>query len=141
MGGFDQRLEEILAEGESFVQCEKQELLRKRQRARMGMVPIRELIPDIDTRAHRLTFDSLFCTSLERHHMIVLGIYRLLTVLLELDPSSNSTRLVDEHKRIVLYYPPHNYQMHPSDLVRLSFTIGRRIVFCISRSTSCNIRI
>ena len=124
MGGFDQHLEEILAEGECFVQCGKPELLRKRRRARMGMVPIRELIPTIESLP--VTFDSLFCTSLKRHHMVVLGIYRLLTVLLELDPSSNSVRLADEHKRIVLYYPPHNYQMDPSDLVRLSFTISSR---------------
>jgi hypothetical protein len=50
VGGTDLQLEEILAEGKQFVQCETAEMLRKRKRARMTMVAIRDLIPDIDTR-------------------------------------------------------------------------------------------
>ena len=50
MGGIDQQLEETLAEGEVFEQCETPEVLGKRKRARVAMLPIHELIPDINER-------------------------------------------------------------------------------------------
>jgi hypothetical protein len=56
VGGVDLQLEEIMAEGKEFVQCETAEILRKRKRARMAIVGIRDLIPDIDTR---VTFISI----------------------------------------------------------------------------------
>lgn len=49
-GGVDLQLEEILAEGGGFTQCESVDLLKKRNRARVAILEIRELIPDIDTR-------------------------------------------------------------------------------------------
>ncbi len=57
VGGTDLQLEEILAEGKQFVQCETAEMLRKRKRARMAMVTIRDLIPDIDTRVNFYRFE------------------------------------------------------------------------------------
>lgn len=50
MGGIDQQLEETLAEGEVFEQCETPEVLGKRKRARVAMLSIQELIPDINER-------------------------------------------------------------------------------------------
>ena len=49
-GGVDLQLEEILAEGGGFTQCESMDILKKRNRARVALLEIRELIPDIDTR-------------------------------------------------------------------------------------------
>ncbi len=46
----DLQLEEILAEGGGFTQCESADILKKRNRARVAVLEIRELIPDIDTR-------------------------------------------------------------------------------------------
>ena len=66
-----------------------------------------------------VTFDALFCESLERYRMIVMGVYRLLDVLLQNDPQSQNTKPIGGPKRIVIYYPPHNYHMHSSDMVRL----------------------
>ena len=54
MGGIDLQLEEILAEGKRFVQCETPETLRKRNRARVAMLEIHDLIPDIDSRVQNL---------------------------------------------------------------------------------------
>jgi hypothetical protein len=56
VGGIDLQLEELLAEGKEFVECDTPEILRKRKRARMAMVPIRDLIPDIDSRVKFLFF-------------------------------------------------------------------------------------
>ncbi len=56
MGGIDSQLEEIMAEGKRFEKCEIEEMLKRRKRARMGMVPIRDLIPDIDTRVIFISF-------------------------------------------------------------------------------------
>ena len=52
-GGVDLQLEEILAEGGGFTQCESADILKKRNRARVAVLEIRELIPDIDTRVSR----------------------------------------------------------------------------------------
>jgi hypothetical protein len=53
-GGVDLQLEEILAEGGGFTQCETNDTLKKRNRARVAVLEIRELISDIDTRVrHR----------------------------------------------------------------------------------------
>lgn len=49
-GGVDLQLEEILAEGGGFTQCESADILKKRNRARVAVLEIRELIPDIDSR-------------------------------------------------------------------------------------------
>jgi hypothetical protein len=49
-GGVDLQLEEILAEGGGFTQCESADILKKRNRARAAVLEIRELIPDIDIR-------------------------------------------------------------------------------------------
>ncbi|CAF4303719.1 unnamed protein product, partial [Adineta steineri] len=49
-GGVDVQLEEILAEGGGFTQCESTDILKKRNRARVAVLEIRELIPDIDIR-------------------------------------------------------------------------------------------
>lgn len=49
-GGVDLQLEEILAEGGGFTQCESNDILKKRNRARVALLEIRELIPDIETR-------------------------------------------------------------------------------------------
>lgn len=51
-GGVDLQLEEILAEGGGFTQCESADLLKKRNRARVAVLEIRELIPDIDVRVN-----------------------------------------------------------------------------------------
>jgi len=47
------QLEEILAEGGGFTQCESSDILKKRNRARVALLEIRELIPDIDTRVNK----------------------------------------------------------------------------------------
>ncbi|CAF2553273.1 unnamed protein product [Rotaria sp. Silwood2] len=117
MGGIDLPLEEILAEGKRFVQCETPEILRKRNRARVSMLEIHDLIPNIDSRPVPVTFDALFCESLERYQMVVMGIYRLLDLLLQHDPTSQDNKSVVGPKRIVIYYPPYDYEMHPSDMV------------------------
>jgi len=59
VGGVDLQLEEILAEGKQFIQCTTAEMLRKRKRARMAILPIRDLIPDIDTRVQILSFSII----------------------------------------------------------------------------------
>ncbi|CAF1499284.1 unnamed protein product, partial [Rotaria sordida] len=56
MGGIDLQLEKVLAEGKRFVQCETPEILRKRNRARVALVEIRDLIPDIDSRYAQLRY-------------------------------------------------------------------------------------
>ncbi|CAF0908028.1 unnamed protein product [Adineta steineri] len=116
-GGVDVQLEEILAEGGGFTQCESTDILKKRNRARVAVLEIRELIPDIDIRTTPVTFSVLFCEAIQRYQMIVMGIYRLLDVLLRNDPTANINRLTGGHKRIVLCYPPYNYHMDPSDMI------------------------
>jgi hypothetical protein len=58
-GGVDLQLEEILAEGGGFTQCETADILKKRNRARVALLEIRELIPDIDTRVKDFPFAYL----------------------------------------------------------------------------------
>jgi hypothetical protein len=58
-GGVDLQLEEILAEGGGFTQCESSDILKKRNRARVALLEIRELIPDIDSRVK--DFPSSVC--------------------------------------------------------------------------------
>jgi hypothetical protein len=58
-----------------------------------------------------MTFRLLFIESLEHHRVIIMGIYRLLDVLLQNNQS------IDDQKRIVIYYPPYNYQINSSDMV------------------------
>ncbi|CAM4840941.1 unnamed protein product [Rotaria magnacalcarata] len=117
MGGIDPQLEEILAEGKRFEQCQTPKMLKNRRRARVIILAIQDLIPNIDTRTEPVTFSSLFIESLGRHRMVVMGIYRRLDVLFQKDPSPKSDRPVDYNKRIVIYYPPYNYEIDPSDLV------------------------
>jgi len=62
-----------------------------------------------------LTFDTLVCQSLEKHQMIVLGIYRLLNIL-------DETKTINDERRIVIYYPPNNYLMHSTDMVRILYS-------------------
>ena len=50
--------------------------------------------------------------------MIVMGIYRLLDVLIRHDPTVQMNQMTGGHKRIVICYPPYNYHMDPSDMVR-----------------------
>ena len=50
--------------------------------------------------------------------MIVMGIYRLLDVLIRNDPTVQRNQMTGGHKRIVICYPPYNYHMDPSDMVR-----------------------
>lgn len=64
-----------------------------------------------------MTFSVLFCEAIQRYHMIVLGIYRLLDVLLRNDPTHQPNQMMGGHKRIVICYPPYNYYMDPSDMV------------------------
>jgi hypothetical protein len=64
-----------------------------------------------------MTFSSLFIESLEHHRVIIMGIYRLLHVLLENDPTSKNNQSIDHQKRIVIYYPPYNYQVNSSDMI------------------------
>ncbi len=64
-----------------------------------------------------MTFSSLFVESLEHHRVIVMGIYRLLDVLLQNDPTSKNNQSIDNQKRIVIYYPPYNYQINSSDMI------------------------
>ena len=53
-----------------------------------------------------------------------MGIYRLLDVLARHDPMVNINQITAGHKRIVICYPPYNYHMDPSDMVRkILFTI------------------
>jgi hypothetical protein len=59
VGGVDLQLEEILAEGKRFKQCKTAEMLRKRKRARMAIVTIRDLIPNIDTRVQILSLSII----------------------------------------------------------------------------------
>lgn len=40
MGGIDFQLEEILSKGAKLVQCENIEMLKKRERARVTLIPI-----------------------------------------------------------------------------------------------------
>lgn len=49
--------------------------------------------------------------------MIVMGIYRLLDVLIRQDPTVAVNQIPGGHKRIVICYPPYNYNMDPSDMV------------------------
>lgn len=58
MGGVDLQLEEILAEGERFLPCKKPEMIIKRQRARVTIISIHDLIPNIDKRVK--TISSFF---------------------------------------------------------------------------------
>ncbi|CAF3523617.1 unnamed protein product [Rotaria sordida] len=116
-GGVDLQLEEILAEGGGFTQCESVDILKKRNRARVAILEIRELIPDIDSRTNPVTFNVLFCEVIQRFHMIVMGIYRLLDILIRNDPTVDVNKIPGGHKRIVICYPPYNYHMDPSDMV------------------------
>ena len=50
MGGIDPQLEEIFAEGKPLEQCQSTEILQRRKRARITLVPIDDLIPHIDMR-------------------------------------------------------------------------------------------
>ncbi len=59
MGGLDLQLEEILAEGKQFKQCKTVEMLQRRKRARMTILTIRDLIPDIDTRVQVLSLSII----------------------------------------------------------------------------------
>ncbi|CAM2707141.1 unnamed protein product [Rotaria socialis] len=120
-GGVDLQLEEILAEGGGFTQCDTYDTLKKRNRARVALLEIRELIPDIDIRTNPVTFSVLFCEAIQRFQMIVMGIYRLLDVLVRNDPSNNPNKIPGGHKRIVICYPPHGYHMDPSDMVFCCF--------------------
>ena len=65
-----------------------------------------------------MTFSVLFCEAIQRYHMIVMGIYRLLDVLIRHDPTVQMNQMTGGHKRIVICYPPYNYHMDPSDMVR-----------------------
>ncbi|CAF1295324.1 unnamed protein product, partial [Didymodactylos carnosus] len=123
-GGLDLQLEEILAEGGGFTQCESSDILKKRNRARVAILEIRDLIPDIDTRQHPVTFSTLFCESIQRYNIICMGIYTLMDVLLRKEPNMNSTNKKHQeqihytgHKRIVICYPPYNYHIDPSDMI------------------------
>ena len=58
-----------------------------------------------------MTFRSLFVQYLERHRVIVMGIYRLLDLLLE------NNQPIDDQKRIVIYYPPYDYPIDASDMI------------------------
>lgn len=62
--------------------------------------------------------------------MIVMGIYRLLDVLVRHDPMVNINQITAGHKRIVICYPPYDYHMDPSDMVRTNlFTIPTNFIF------------
>ncbi|CAF3689883.1 unnamed protein product [Adineta steineri] len=117
VGGIDVELEDILAEGKRFTQCKSSEMFQKRKRARVALVAICNLIPDIDTRSDPVTFSLLFCKSLEYHRMVVMGIYRLLDVLLKRDPNWKGNQSINDQKRIVIYYPPYDYHMDRTDMV------------------------
>ena len=64
-----------------------------------------------------MTFSGLFIESLECRGVIVMGIYRLLDLLIEKDPYVKRNPSSDDQKRIVIYYPPYDYQIDPSDMV------------------------
>ncbi|UJR26310.1 hypothetical protein I4U23_007648 [Adineta vaga] len=136
-GGVDLQLEEILAEGGGFTRCESIDILKKRNRARVAVLEIRELIPDIDIRTDPITFSVLFCEAIQRHHMIVMGIYRLLDVLLRNDPKTNTKQFIGGHKRIVICYPPYDYHMDPSDMVYV-MQQSRPYLDQLSRQNSCS---
>jgi hypothetical protein len=71
--------------------------------------------------------------------MIVMGIYRLLDVLIRNDPTVQSNQLPGGHKRIVICYPPYNYHMDPSDMVRKLFSFVMMILrIIIFRFMLCN---
>lgn len=46
-GGIDDKLEEMLSEGQSFVQCQNIEMLKKRTRPRINLIPINQLITNV----------------------------------------------------------------------------------------------
>ena len=71
-----------------------------------------------------------------------MGIYRLLDVLLQNDPTWKGDQSINEQKRIVIYFPPYNYEMDRSDMVRLSVHRVSEFIFYLFlfRSTSCVIR-
>lgn len=60
-------MEEILAEGGGFTQCESPDLLKKRNRARVAVLEISELIPDIDVRVRQQFFSSNRSILIFRH--------------------------------------------------------------------------
>jgi hypothetical protein len=79
-----------------------------------------------------VTFSVLFCEAIQRYHMIVLGIYRLLDVLISQDPSKHAKPMTGGHKRIVICYPPYNYHMDPSDMVcSLIFELVESFIRCL----------
>jgi hypothetical protein len=117
MGSISLPLEDILVEGERFQQCQSVDMLKRRRRARMAMVSIDEFIPEITSEARVVSFGMLFREAIQRHRTVVLGIYRLLTKLLRHDPTATGRESIDVHRRIVIFYPPHHYQLHPSDMV------------------------
>ena len=65
MGGIDLQLEEILAEGKRFERCQATEMCEKRKRARMAVVPIEDLISDIDQRV------SNFPSHITKQHFLL----------------------------------------------------------------------
>jgi hypothetical protein len=50
VGGIDVESEEIMTERKQFEPCQSEDMLTKLIRARMGIIPIQDLIPDIDKR-------------------------------------------------------------------------------------------
>ena len=56
-----------------------------------------------------------------------MGLYRLLAVLVEEDPYVKCNPSIDDQKRIVIYYPPYDYEIDSSDMVWL-----REIYFDLS---------
>jgi len=46
-GGLNDELEEILSEGQQFVQCENIQMLKKRARPRINLIPINQLITNV----------------------------------------------------------------------------------------------
>ena len=67
-----------------------------------------------------------------------MGIYRLLDVLARHDPTISTTQITAGHKRIVICYPPYNYHMDPSDMVRCILFDNQTIHFwycCFSSSS------
>lgn len=72
-----------------------------------------------------LTFGDLYEYCIESHRVVVMGIYRLLSVL-------TKDENVDDQKRIVLFYPPSNYELCSSDLVGFGFSfLFKNLYFCL----------
>jgi hypothetical protein len=160
MGGIDLQLEDILAEGERFVQCESSEMLRKRKRSRVTILPIRDLIPDIDARVQLLslsvtTEDNIFrlvstshiqCTILWIAWTPSHGCHGYLSSLGCASPTRPKLdrEAIDQwsqtHRHLLstvqLSYEPIGYGLCFTN----SFYLHSPLLSC-SRSMSCNIRI